>query len=330
MSASAPASAAARSSSRTFSITSTSPSSATRVLRFTDGREPDHNQGNRHMKVDRRHAPVDAREEVRTRLPPGRGSARPVSRAALHLPGCGRWEALRCRSGWPSHYSREGVLSILRALAAPLSEPVSSSSGRVPEASPKAATLAPAARLINTAKRGLLDFRHEAAAVNAADGYARVTGGLAVAAVTGRPGFANGFAGIRSDAPHSPLCLVAELGFVRWRTLDEVAVRSFAQTSRAASPGSPVLGHSFRSRPGDPRSPHERPSRPRAQAHTRSPLRPVQGSARWPMRASRGTSAEPGRLWCPSPRPAAVVFTTPAFADSSVLIPVTTPPARTP
>ncbi|MGI3224259.1 thiamine pyrophosphate-binding protein [Streptomyces sp. GTA36] len=42
----------------------------------------------------------------------------------------------------------------------------------------------------------LLDFRHEAAAVNAADGYARVTGGLSVAAVTSGPGFANGFAGI--------------------------------------------------------------------------------------------------------------------------------------
>lgn len=42
----------------------------------------------------------------------------------------------------------------------------------------------------------LLDFRHEAAAVNAADGYARVTGGLGVAAVTSGPGFANGFAGI--------------------------------------------------------------------------------------------------------------------------------------
>ncbi|MEO3786273.1 thiamine pyrophosphate-binding protein [Actinocorallia sp. B10E7] len=42
----------------------------------------------------------------------------------------------------------------------------------------------------------LMDFRHEAAAVNAADGYARVTGGLGVAAVTSGPGFSNGFAGI--------------------------------------------------------------------------------------------------------------------------------------
>jgi len=42
----------------------------------------------------------------------------------------------------------------------------------------------------------LVDFRHEAAAVNAADGYARLTGGLGVAAVTSGPGFTNGFAGL--------------------------------------------------------------------------------------------------------------------------------------
>jgi Thiamine pyrophosphate enzyme, N-terminal TPP binding domain len=42
----------------------------------------------------------------------------------------------------------------------------------------------------------LLDFRHEAAAVNAADGYARVTGGLGVAAVTSGPGFTNAYAGL--------------------------------------------------------------------------------------------------------------------------------------
>ena len=35
----------------------------------------------------------------------------------------------------------------------------------------------------------LVDFRHEAAAVNAADGYARATGRLGVAAVTSGPGF---------------------------------------------------------------------------------------------------------------------------------------------
>ncbi|TDC57564.1 thiamine pyrophosphate-binding protein [Actinomadura sp. KC345] len=55
----------------------------------------------------------------------------------------------------------------------------------------------------------LLDFRHEAAAVNAADGYARVTGGLGVAAVTSGPGFANGFAGITNAyADGVPLLVV--------------------------------------------------------------------------------------------------------------------------
>ena len=55
----------------------------------------------------------------------------------------------------------------------------------------------------------LLDFRHEAAAVNAADGYARVTGGLAVAAVTSGPGFANAFAGITNAyADGVPLLVV--------------------------------------------------------------------------------------------------------------------------
>ncbi|MEI8239195.1 MAG: thiamine pyrophosphate-binding protein [Actinomycetota bacterium] len=42
----------------------------------------------------------------------------------------------------------------------------------------------------------LVDVRHEAAAVNAADGYARVSGGLGVAAVTSGPGFTNAIAGI--------------------------------------------------------------------------------------------------------------------------------------
>jgi len=55
----------------------------------------------------------------------------------------------------------------------------------------------------------LQDFRHEAAAVNAADGYARVTGGLGVAAVTSGPGFANGFAGITNAyADGVPLLVV--------------------------------------------------------------------------------------------------------------------------
>ncbi len=46
----------------------------------------------------------------------------------------------------------------------------------------------------------LVDFRHEAAAVNAADGYARLTGRLGVAAVTSGPGLTNGLAGITNAA----------------------------------------------------------------------------------------------------------------------------------
>lgn len=42
----------------------------------------------------------------------------------------------------------------------------------------------------------LIDTRHEAAAGNAADGYARTTGRLGVAVVTSGPGFANGFAAL--------------------------------------------------------------------------------------------------------------------------------------
>ncbi len=49
----------------------------------------------------------------------------------------------------------------------------------------------------------LIDCRHEAAAVNAADGYARVTGRLGVAAVTAGPGLFNAVAGISNAAADS-------------------------------------------------------------------------------------------------------------------------------
>ncbi len=55
----------------------------------------------------------------------------------------------------------------------------------------------------------LLDFRHEAAAVNAADGYARTTGGLGVAVVTSGPGFTNAFAGLANAyADNVPVLVV--------------------------------------------------------------------------------------------------------------------------
>ncbi len=49
----------------------------------------------------------------------------------------------------------------------------------------------------------LIDCRHEAAAVNAADGYARVTGQLGVAAVTAGPGLFNAVAGISNCSADS-------------------------------------------------------------------------------------------------------------------------------
>jgi len=49
----------------------------------------------------------------------------------------------------------------------------------------------------------LVDCRHEAAAVNAADGYARVTGRLGVAAVTAGPGIFNAVAGISNASADS-------------------------------------------------------------------------------------------------------------------------------
>lgn len=56
--------------------------------------------------------------------------------------------------------------------------------------------------LVGCKKEGirLIDFRHEAAAVNAADGYSRVTGKLGVAVVTSGPGLTNGLAGITNAA----------------------------------------------------------------------------------------------------------------------------------
>lgn len=49
----------------------------------------------------------------------------------------------------------------------------------------------------------LVDCRHEAAAVNAADGYARTTGRIGVAAVTAGPGLFNAVAGISNAAADS-------------------------------------------------------------------------------------------------------------------------------
>jgi acetolactate synthase-1/2/3 large subunit len=56
----------------------------------------------------------------------------------------------------------------------------------------------------------LVDTRHEAAAGNAADGYARTTGRLGVAVVTSGPGFANGFAALPNAlADGVPMLMIA-------------------------------------------------------------------------------------------------------------------------
>jgi acetolactate synthase I/II/III large subunit len=56
----------------------------------------------------------------------------------------------------------------------------------------------------------LVDTRHEASAGHAADGYARMTGGLGVAVVTSGPGFANGFAALPNAMSDGvPLLMIA-------------------------------------------------------------------------------------------------------------------------
>ena len=54
----------------------------------------------------------------------------------------------------------------------------------------------------------LIDTRHEAAAVNAADGYSRATGRLGVAAVTSGPGLTNAVAGISNSAADGTSVLI--------------------------------------------------------------------------------------------------------------------------
>ncbi len=62
----------------------------------------------------------------------------------------------------------------------------------------------------------LVDCRHEAAAVNAADGYARVTGKIGVAAVTSGPGLTNAIAGItNSAADKTPVLVITSSSPIR-------------------------------------------------------------------------------------------------------------------
>lgn len=72
--------------------------------------------------------------------------------------------------------------------------------------------------LVGCAEEGIrvVDARHEAAAVNAADGYARTTGGLGVAVVTSGPGLTNGLAGITNAAADGiPLLVITSSSPIR-------------------------------------------------------------------------------------------------------------------
>lgn len=65
--------------------------------------------------------------------------------------------------------------------------------------------------LVGCARHGirLVDTRHEAAAVHAADGYARTAGGLGVAFATAASGFSNALAGLtHAHADRTPLLLI--------------------------------------------------------------------------------------------------------------------------
>ncbi|GAB92657.1 thiamine pyrophosphate-binding protein [Gordonia rhizosphera] len=82
----------------------------------------------------------------------------------------------------------------------------------------------------------IIDHRHEAAAGNAAEGYARATGGLGVAFATSGPGFANAFSSLcNAGADRTPVLLItsspplreAELNVLQGG-LDQVAVGGVA------------------------------------------------------------------------------------------------------
>ena len=69
----------------------------------------------------------------------------------------------------------------------------------------------------------LVDCRHEAAAVNAADGYARVTGKIGVAAVTSGPGLTNAIAGItNSAADRTPVLVITSSSPIREMEMGEL------------------------------------------------------------------------------------------------------------
>ena len=112
----------------------------------------------------------------------------------------------------------------------------------------------------------LVDFRHEAAAVNAADAYARMTGRLGVAAITSGPGFTNGLAGISNAyADGSPVLVITSsppLGELETRELqggiDQVAVarpvtkwaHRITSAQRAADLAGLAVRHALGGRPG--------------------------------------------------------------------------------
>ena len=81
----------------------------------------------------------------------------------------------------------------------------------------------------------LVDTRHEAAAVNAADGYARSTGRIGVAFATAGAGFTNALAGLGvSYADRSPLLLLTSSP--PQREVETNALQGFIDQTAIATP----------------------------------------------------------------------------------------------
>jgi acetolactate synthase-1/2/3 large subunit len=112
---------------------------------------------------------------------------------------------------------------------------------------------------------GVIDFRHEQAAVHAAEGWAKVTGRPGVAAITAGPGVTDGITGIASALQSGAPCLViggkaplAQWGMGNLQELDHVEfvkpltkyAALVAQTARLPEYISIAFRHALAGRPG--------------------------------------------------------------------------------
>ncbi|MGH7378647.1 MAG: thiamine pyrophosphate-binding protein, partial [Candidatus Methylomirabilales bacterium] len=112
---------------------------------------------------------------------------------------------------------------------------------------------------------GIVDVRHEAAAVHMADGWARVTGRPGVSVVTGGPGHTNSLTGVATAAAAgSPVIAisgsyeVAQKGRLAFQELDQVALmrpvtksaRLVTETARLPEMVAAAYGEALAGRPG--------------------------------------------------------------------------------